>query len=85
LPKVGAKISAGSTCGEVESTKSVSDIYTPVTGVVKEVNGALTNNPEIINSDPYGQGWMVKLSEVNLSEVESLLDANSYQEITKSA
>jgi glycine cleavage system H protein len=53
--------------------------------VVKEVNGALTNNPEIINSDPYGQGWMVKLSEVNLSEVESLLDANSYQEITKSA
>ena len=85
LPKIGTKISAGSTCGEVESTKSVSDLYSPVTGVVKEVNGTLANNPEIINADPYGAGWMVKLSDVDASELTALLDANSYIKLTENA
>jgi glycine cleavage system H protein len=85
LPKVGASLTAGQTCGEVESTKSVSDIYSPVTGVVKEINEKLANNPEILNSDPYGAGWMVKLSGVSKSQVETLLDAAGYQKITESA
>ena len=85
LPKVGASLTAGQTCGEVESTKSVSDIYSPVTGVVKEVNEKLAYNPEILNSDPYGAGWMVKLSGVSKSQVETLLDAAGYQKITESA
>ena len=85
LPKVGASLTAGQTCGEVESTKSVSDIYSPVTGVVKEINEKLANSPEILNSDPYGAGWMVKLSGVSKSQVETLLDASGYQKITESA
>jgi glycine cleavage system H protein len=85
LPKVGATLTAGQTCGEVESTKSVSDIYSPVTGVVKEINEKLANSPEILNSDPYGAGWMVKLSGVSKSQVETLLDAAGYQKITESA
>ncbi len=84
LPKVGASLTAGQTCGEVESTKSVSDIYSPVTGVVKEINEKLANSPEILNSDPYGAGWMVKLSGVSKSQVETLLDAAGYQKITES-
>lgn len=85
LPKIGTKLNAGQTCGEVESTKSVSDIYTPVAGVVKEVNEKLANNPEILNSDPYGEGWMIKLSDVNKSELSALLDAAGYQKITETA
>ncbi len=85
LPKVGASLTAGQTCGEVESTKSVSDIYSPVTGVVKEINEKLANNPEILNSDPYGAGWMVRLSGVSKTQVETLLDATGYQKITESA
>ena len=85
LPKVGASLTAGQTCGEVESTKSVSDIYSPVTGVVKEINEKLANSPEILNSDPYGAGWMVKLSGVSKSQVETLLDAAGYQKFTESA
>lgn len=85
LPKVGASLTAGQTCGEVESTKSVSDIYAPVTGVVKEINEKLANNPEILNSDPYGAGWMVKISGVSKTQIDSLLDASGYQKITESA
>jgi len=85
LPKVGASLTAGQTCGEVESTKSVSDIYAPVTGVVKEINVKLANNPEILNSDPYGAGWIVKLSGVSKTQIDSLLDASGYQKITETA
>jgi len=85
LPAVGTDVAAGSACGEVESTKSVSDIYTPVTGVVKEVNEKLANNPEILNSDPYGAGWMIKLSDVDTNELSALLDAAGYQKITENA
>jgi glycine cleavage system H protein len=85
MPKVGAKISAGQTCGEVESTKSVSDIYAPVSGTVSEVNGVIGDTPEILNSDPYGSGWMVKVSGVEASELNTLMDAASYVKITEAA
>jgi glycine cleavage system H protein len=72
LPEVGAKVSAGSACGEVESTKSVSDLYAPVTGTVTARNEALDNQPELINSDPYGEGWVVE------GGLDELLDAGAY-------
>lgn len=80
LPKVGELITAGKVCGEVESTKSVSEIYAPVTGTVVEINDALSNSPETINSDPYGAGWLAK---VEVSQTPSdLLTASEYGEIT---
>ena len=80
LPKVGESVTAGKVCGEVESTKSVSEIYAPVTGVVIEVNEALTSNPEIINSDPYGAGWLAVVEVA--SEPTDLLSAAEYGQIT---
>jgi len=80
LPKVGEKVTAGAVCGEVESTKSVSDIYAPVSGVVVEINQSLSDSPETINVDPYGQGWLTKI-EVTESPSE-LLTAQEYGEIT---
>jgi glycine cleavage system H protein len=80
LPKVGEKVTAGAVCGEVESTKSVSDIYAPVSGVVVEINQSLSDSPETINVDPYGQGWLAKI-EVTESPSE-LLTAQEYGEIT---
>ena len=80
LPKVGDQVTAGQVCGEVESTKSVSDIYAPVTGVVVEINQSLSDSPETINSDPYGQGWLAKI-EVN-GQPDELLTSLEYAEIT---
>ena len=80
LPKVGDQVLAGQVCGEVESTKSVSDIYAPVTGVVVEINQSLSDSPETINSDPYGQGWLAKI-EVN-GQPDELLTSLEYAEIT---
>ena len=80
MPKVGEAVVADKVCGEVESTKSVSEIFAPVTGVITAVNEALVNNPELVNSDPYGAGW---LAEISLSgEPASLLTAAQYGEIT---
>ena len=62
LPEVGSTVTAGETCGEVESTKSVSDLYAPVTGEVTEVNDAVVGDPSLINSDPYGAGWLFKVA-----------------------
>jgi glycine cleavage system H protein len=75
LPEVGSSITAGETCGEVESTKSVSDIYAPVSGEITEVNQAAIHDPALLNSDPYGQGW---LFTVNVSEEGPLLSAEEY-------
>ncbi|OEY04196.1 glycine cleavage system protein H [Corynebacterium sp. BCW_4722] len=75
LPAVGDTVTAGETCGEVESTKSVSDLYSPVTGTVTAVNEEIESAPETINSDPYGAGW---LFEVEVSEVGPLLTADEY-------
>ena len=80
LPKVGEAVVAGKVCGEVESTKSVSDIYAPVTGTIVAINDSLSNSPESINSDPYGAGWLAKI-EVSATPSE-LLTAAQYGELT---
>ena len=80
LPKVGETLTAGKVCGEIESTKSVSEIFAAVSGVVSEINGALSQTPELVNSDPYGGGWLVKV-EVSGTPVD-LMDAAGYAQIT---
>lgn len=80
LPQVGDNVLAGDSCGEVESTKSVSDIYSPLGGEVTAVNDQLDSTPELINSDPYGEGWMFELSVSDSAEMDTLLDAAGYRE-----
>jgi glycine cleavage system H protein len=80
MPKVGEKVVADKVCGEVESTKSVSEIFSPVTGTVTAINEALTNAPELVNSDPYGAGWLAEISVDG--EPSNLLTAAQYGEIT---
>ena len=86
LPAVGDSVTAGAAVGEVESTKSVSDIYSPVTGTVTAVNDALQNQPELINSGPYEAGWMieVQLADPAAGLPEDLLDAAGYQQLVGS-
>lgn len=79
LPEVGVAVTAGASFAEVESTKSVSDIYAPVSGTVTEVNGALSDTPERINEDPYGDGWLCIIDPSDPSEVEALLTAEAYE------
>jgi glycine cleavage system H protein len=79
VPAAGAKIIAGKTFGSVESVKAVSDIYAPVSGEVTEPNAALTNTPDLINTDPHGAGWLVKIKLSNPAEVNSLMDAAAYE------
>jgi glycine cleavage system H protein len=80
LPKLGEKVVADKVCGEVESTKSVSEIFAPVTGIVSGINEALSANPEMINSDPYGAGWLLEIT-VDV-EPSGLLSATEYGQIT---
>ena len=75
LPQVGDTVTAGETCGEIESTKSVSDLYSPVTGTVKDVNEAVHDDYAVINNDPFGEGW---LFEVEVDEAGELMDAAAY-------
>jgi glycine cleavage system H protein len=79
VPAVGTKITAGKTFGSVESVKAVSDIYAPVSGEVTEPNAALTNTPDLINTDPHGAGWLIKIKLSNTAEVNSLMDAAAYE------
>ena len=81
LPDVGAAVTAGGVCGEVESTKSVSEIYAPVAGTVVEVNSAVSDNPETVNADPYGDGWMFVI-EMSESDTSHLLSPAAYTETT---
>ena len=81
IPAVGTTVTAGEAFGEVESTKSVSDIYSPLSGTIAERNEQLDKSPEIINSDPYGQGWLVVLTMTDASEAERLMDASAYREM----
>jgi glycine cleavage system H protein len=82
LPKVGAAIEAGSPCGEVESTKSVSEIYAPVAGKISSVNSVAETNPETLNTDPYGNGWLADVTVDDASAVTSaLLDAAGYKAV----
>jgi glycine cleavage system H protein len=83
LPKVGTKVTAGQQIGEVESTKTTSTIYTPVSGTVAKVNTDLKDHPEVVNSDPYGNGWMAAIDLSNSSEVDGLMTAPQYEEFLK--
>ena len=80
LPKVGETLTAGKVCGEIESTKSVSEIFAAISGVVSEINGALSQTPELVNSDPYGAGWLVKVEVAGTPS--DLMDAAGYAQIT---
>jgi len=82
LPKVGENLTADKVCGEVESTKSVSEIYAPLSGKVVAVNDALATSPEIINSDPYGNGWIAEIEISEKSLVDGLLSAADYAALT---
>jgi glycine cleavage system H protein len=78
LPKVGAKVDAGSRWGEVESVKATSDLYSGVSGTVAEVNSQLASNPGLVNTDPFGAGWMIKIKASNKDELKKLLSADDY-------
>jgi glycine cleavage system H protein len=80
LPSEGDEVTKGETFGAVESTKSVSDLYAPISGEVVEVNEALLDSPEAINEDPYGEGWMVKVKPYDPSELEDLMYSDEYTE-----
>lgn len=80
LPAVGDVVSAGSPCGEIESTKSVSDVYAPVDGTVTAVNDAVDASPELVNSDPYGDGWLFELQPQDPAALDGLLDADGYRQ-----
>lgn len=81
VPKAGRKLTANESCAVVESVKAASDVYAPVAGEVIEGNAALTDTPELLNSDPYGAGWMWKLKPANPADVDALLDAAGYQKL----
>lgn len=80
LPDEGDTLAKGDTMGQVESTKSVSDLYAPLTGTVVEVNSALLDSPELINNGPYGDGWLIKIRAEAPQELRELMDADSYAE-----
>jgi glycine cleavage system H protein len=82
LPSVGSTIEAGAPLGEVESTKSVSEIYAPVSGTVVAVNSELSGSPESINSDPYGGGWICEIEVTSAAAVDDLLSADAYRDLT---
>ncbi|MCX2576325.1 glycine cleavage system protein GcvH [Pedobacter sandarakinus] len=81
INSVGEEVAREEVFGTVEAVKTVSDLFMPVTGTVLEINQELNDNPELVNSDPYGEGWMVKVSLSNLTEVEDLLTADAYQSL----
>jgi glycine cleavage system H protein len=82
LPEVGAKLTQFASFGVVESVKAVSDLYAPVSGEVTEVNRALQGTPELLNSDPFGEGWIARVSIADAEDVDRLLDAAAYAELT---
>ncbi len=83
LPEVGRKLETGKTFGVVEAVKTVSDLYAPVAGEVVEVNGALGDNPAVVNADPYGQGWMVKIKLSDPASFQSLLSSADYAKVVE--
>jgi glycine cleavage system H protein len=85
LPLVGDSVTTGDPVGEVESTKSVSDVFAPVTGEVVARNDALEDSPELVNSDPYGEGWMIEIKLTEMSEMDSLLAAEDYRSLIEQA
>jgi glycine cleavage system H protein len=83
LPGVGANVMAHASCAEIESTKSVSEIFSPVTGTIVEVNGALEDAPEQVNADPYGAGWIFVVEMADPAELDGLLDAAGYRTLVE--
>jgi glycine cleavage system H protein len=81
IETVGQEMNAGDVFGTVEAVKTVSDLFLPVNGTITEVNPGLNDKPELVNSDPYGQGWMIKMRVANPADVESLMDAAAYGEL----
>jgi glycine cleavage system H protein len=84
VPTVGADVKAGDAFGEVESTKSVSDVYAPVSGTVVEINEALADAPQALNEDPYGEGWICAIRMSDPSQLDDLLDAEAYRKLIES-
>jgi glycine cleavage system H protein len=80
-PEIGSSVSAGASYAEVESVKAVSDVFAPLSGEVTEVNAGLSDAPELINDDPYGQGWLVRVKLSDTSEVDELLDVGAYRQL----
>jgi glycine cleavage system H protein len=85
LPEVGTAVTAGQAFAEVESTKSVSDVYAPVSGTIVERNGALEDRPELVNEQPYGEGWLVAIDATEPGELDALLDRGGYEEHVSSS
>ena len=83
VPEVGSQVAAGDSVGEVESTKSVSDVYAPVSGTVVAINDALADAPETLNNDPYGAGWLCEIELSDAGELDDLLDARAYQALVE--
>ena len=83
LPKAGDEFAANESFGSVESVKAVSEVFTPVAGIVAKINEALADEPEVVNSDPYNVGWMIRIKMANPGEVDSLLTAAEYEDFTK--
>jgi glycine cleavage system H protein len=83
LPEVGLEVLANASCAEVESTKSVSEIYSPVSGSITAVNEALNDTPELLNQDPYGAGWVFTVTIADPAEVDTLMDAAAYQHLVE--
>ena len=83
LPKTGAAIEQGKPIGVVESVKAVSDIYAPVSGTVTDVNGTVVDDPAKVNADPFGEGWLVKITVANADETKSLMDAAAYDALVQ--
>jgi len=81
IPSVGTEVAKEAVFGTVEAVKTVSDLFMPVTGTITQINPALDSQPELVNSDPYGEGWMVKISLNNAADVEELLSADAYKAI----
>ena len=85
LPATGTRVEQGQPFGEVESTKSVSDLYAPMSGTIVERNEALESSPELVNSDPYGEGWMVVIEADDAAAVDGLMSAEDYEKLTASS
>ncbi len=83
LPAVGTKVEASESVGELESTKSVSEMYAPIGGTVVAVNEALADNPQLLNEDPYGEGWLIEIEAKDPAELTALLDADAYRSLTE--
>jgi len=81
IASLGKEVAKDEVFGTVEAVKTVSDLFMPVTGTVTEINPALNNQPDLVNADPYGEGWMVKISVADLSEIDSLLSAGDYKAV----